>query len=746
MKACSINRSGAGLRSALLVSAGCFALISHGAAYAQNAPNVNPSGPDAGAQDSQADNSEILVTARKRSEKLTDIPDQVSVFSAEAIAESGVDSVQDMASSLSNFSLVKTQNPGTVFLNLRGIGQYRNSEAPVAIVIDGVQLVSTDAITQELFDIEQIEVLKGPQGAIFGRNASAGAINIVTKKPGNDFEGSLEASYANGSELRGRAMISGPIIEDKLFARLSLSASHFDGLIDNVTTGRPADFSKDRNARLRIIATPTDTLTLDFRGSYSKLHAGSSYFIPIVDQGGFALNGVANDFRFPVQTDTEGRSDRKLQEYALKIEQDLGFATLTSVTARSLTDEDFFQDLDFTAAPVINFGQVRSVRAWSEEVRLTSNGGGRFNWMLGGYYLDNKRQIDTNVFISLANIGLYAAPGFSGGTNSLSAFNFTAPVDLQTVDLSNLESNKNTAIFGNVGYDLTDSITLSIGARYDRDKRQQLNLDTGEVQRKTFSLLQPKVQLSYKPTDSLNIYASWGRGFRSGGFNQDDIVRGFYDAEEVSTSEVGFKSEWADRRLTINGALFHTTFKNRQDFQFILGVQTVLTIPKARINGGEIEIKYNPVEGLDLYANAGFLNTRIGANPIGLDPTVTGLPAGFSFIGNKIPLAYGWSYATGVQYKHSIGTDADLVWRVDYNAHGDLAWELGNQDRQKPVHLVDTRLTLKLSTFDIGLWSQNLFNKKYYQEFVSREFSALATDLGFPASPRRYGVSISTRF
>lgn len=729
-------------RRSLCVGAACIALTSHGQAFAQEASAPAPSAQE----DNGVESSEIIVTARKRAERSTDIPDQLSVFTDEAIADAGIDSVQDVTTSMANFSLVKTQNPGTVFLNLRGIGQYRNSEAPIAIVIDGVQLVSTDAITQELFDIEQIEVLKGPQGAIYGRNASAGAINIVTKQPSNDFEGSLEASYGNGSELRGRAMISGPIIQDKLYARLSLSASHFDGLIDNVTTGRPADFSKDRNARLRVIATPTDSLTLDFRASYSKLHAGSSYFIPIIDQAGLALNGVANDFRFPVQTDTEGRSDRKLQEYALKIEQDFGFATLTSVTARSLTDEDFFQDLDFTAAPVINFGQGRSVRAWSEEIRLASNGGGRFNWMVGGYYLDNKRQIDTDVFISLANIGLYSDPLFSGGVTSLNGFNFTAPVDFQVVNLSNLESNKNAAIFGNIGYDITDSLTVTVGARYDRDKRRQVDLVSGDEQRKTFSLLQPKVQLSYKPTDALNLYASWGRGFRSGGFNQDDIVRGFFDAEEVSTSEIGFKSEWLDRRLTVNGALFHTTFKNRQDFQFILGVQTVLTIPKARINGGEIEIKYSPIDGLDLYANGGFLNTRVGANPVGLDPTLTGLPAGFNFVGKKIPLAYGWSYAAGAQYTHSVGPNADLVWRVDYNARGDMAWELANQDQQKSVHLVDARLTLKLDTFDIGIWSQNLFNKKYYQEFVSREFSALATDLGFPATPRRYGLTVSSRF
>lgn len=727
------------VRQCWFAGAATFAILIHGPATAQESA---PPPPVATA--SEVD--EVIVTARKRAECVTGIPDQVSVFTAAAITDAGIDSIQDITTSLPNFSLVKTQNPGTVFLNLRGIGQYRNSEAPVAIVIDGVQLVSTDAITQELYDVEQIEVLKGPQGALFGRNASAGAINIVTKRPTGMFEGALEATYANGNDVRVRALVSGPIIEDRLFARLSASASQFDGVIDNVTTGRPADFATDRNLRLRVIGEATDGLTFDFRTSYSKLRAGSSYFIPIVDQNGFALNGVANDFRFPVQTDTEGRSNRELREHALKVDKDLGFATLTSITARSVTREVFFQDLDFTAAPVIDFGQAREVKAWSQELRLTSNSGGRLNWMLGGYYLDSDRQIDTDVFISPANIGLFADPRFSGGTLSLSQFAFGAPVNIQAVDLSNVENNRNAAAFANIEYDITDQIALTVGVRYDQAKLRQTDRRSGDVLAKTFSLLQPKVQLSYKPSQDVNLYASWGRGFRSGGFNQDDLVRALYDAEEVSTSEIGFKSEWFDRQLTVNGALFNTDFTNRQDFLFVLGVQTVLTIPKARITGGEFEVRYRPSENLDLYASGGVLDTEVQANPIGLDPTLTGLPAGFSFVGKQIPLAYGWSFAAGAQYSRALGADAGLVARIDYSANGDLAWELSNQDRQEPVHLVDARLTLKLERVDISAWAQNLFDEAYYQEFVSREFSALATDLGFPASPRRVGLTITARF
>lgn len=730
------------MRNSLLASVSLCVMI--GTAHAQNAQTTSL---DQSAQNAAVSDT-IVVSARKRDEDVTDIPDQVAVFNASTIENAGIDSVEDVTLQIPNFSLVNTQNPGTVFLNLRGIGQYRNAEAPVAIVIDGVQLVSTDAITQELYDVQQIEVLKGPQGALFGRNASAGAINIITKKPGNEFEGSVEATYANGGDVRARASISGPIIEDMVYARLSGSFRRFDGVIDNVTTGAPADFYDDENLRLRVIAEPLDWASFDFRASYSNLHAGSSYFASILDEGGFALNGVVNDFRFPVQTDTEGVSDRELQEYALKADFDLGFATLTSVTAYSKTTEDFFQDLDFTAAPVLTFLQDRTVKGFSEEIRLVSNATGPFSWLVGGYILDSERELGTNVFGSLDNVGLYNGADFTNGNLSLFDFNLTtAAADTLFVNLRNLEDNFAWAVFGNFDYAFTDQLTLTFGIRYDRDNRDQIDLVDDETLSETFSLPQPKVQLSYQPRDGLNIYGSWGRGFRSGGFNQSDVIQASYAAEEVSTGELGFKSNWLDQALTVNGAIFRTKFENRQDFIFLQGFQNVLTFPEAEILGAELEIAAKPTDNLDFFVSGGVLDTQIQSEAIGFDTsTIAGLGPDFSFIGNDIPLVYGWSYTIGATHRMDLSNGMTVTSRIDYSGRGDLAWEVGNQDRQSAVHLVNARVSLGYEGFKLTAWVENLGNEDYYQEFVAREFSELRTDLGFPASPRRYGVSAAFNF
>lgn len=730
------------IRRRLCVGVACLAITSQGEAFAQEAPAMGAPTTDS----SDPVSSEILVTARKKTERTTDVPAQISVYTSEEIQRAGIDDVQAVSGQMANFSYVKTQNPGTIFLNLRGIGQYRNSEAPVAIVVDGVQMVSTDAITQELFDVQQIEVLKGPQGALFGRNAEAGAINITTKKPGNDIEGAVEVSYGDGNDLRARGVISGPIVTDRIFLRVSGAARNFDGVIPNITTGRPADFYGDTNLRGRLLIDATDELSLDFRASYSKLRAGTSYWASTLDENGFSLNGQANNFTFPVTSNTEGVDHRRLEEYALKVDYDLGPVVFTSVTARSVTSESWIQDLDFTKAPVLTFAQDRSVKSWSEEARFSSSGNSDFSWVLGGYYLKSQRALGTDVKGASANLGAYFGSGFNNGLVSVNSFNMTAQFDVTVANFVTTESNRAWALFGNADYKFNDHWKASVGLRYDDDNRDFLDTTTGLTRNKRFKLLQPKIDLSYMPTSRMNIYASWGRGFRSGGFNQTATVRSFYDAEEVSTYEAGFKSEWLNDTLTVNGAAFHTTQKNRQDFFFIAGVQTIVTVPKTSILGQELEINFRPTRGLELRANGGLLQTKVQGNPIGLDPTITGLPANFNFIGKKIPLAYGWSFATSAQYSFDINDKTSVTGRVNYVARGNMAWELHNLDRQNPVHLVDARLTISHGNIDLTGWVENLLGTKYYQEFVSRESSALTDDLGFPASPRRYGMTLSVKF
>jgi iron complex outermembrane receptor protein len=677
---------------------------------------------------------EIVVTARKREERLQDIPDAITALTADTIESAGIDSVSGVADLVPNLSIVQTQQPGVDFLIIRGIGQARNQEPPVAMVIDGVQLTSSYALTQELFDVERIEVLKGPQGALYGRNAIGGAINIVTKKPGNEFEGKVIAGYGNGEYWEAKGVVSGPVIEDKLFFRAAASYEDFEGTIRNVTLDRDVNFYDSFSFRGRILATPNERLTIDLRASVEDLDSGAAYFAPALD---------ANDFDTPVQGDYLGTAKRNLEEYALKVDYDFDGVTLTSITAFSKVDSFLDEEVDYFAAPILVVDQTLQTESWSEELRLTSTHEGRFRWMVGAYYLDTSRDLETNVFADFGNyIGFLTnqALGVTPVTAGLNPVGNFVPLSAAFAQ----DDDKAYAGFGQVNYDITTDLELTLALRYDRNEKHQLDAVSGLVNDANFDLWQPKASLAYTVNEDAMIYATAGRGFRSGGFNATDTLGRIYDAEKTTSFELGFKTSWMERLLTFNGAAFYTKYDDRQEFILIAneGAQALVNIPKSRVLGLEFELAAHPVEGLDLQASLGLMDSEVRE----FDGTQFGFAPTVEFIGNQLPFAYGWSYAFAAQYRLPVFADFDLVTRVDYSGKGDMAWHLDGFDTQKAVHLVNARISLENEQFRFTVWAENLFDEKYNAEFIANQWSGGLADFKYPGNPRRYGVRASYRF
>ncbi|MEX1147442.1 MAG: TonB-dependent receptor plug domain-containing protein, partial [Sphingomonadales bacterium] len=256
---------------------------------------------------------EIVVTARKREERLLDVPDAITAFTATAIERSGLRSVTDVSALVPNFSIVQGQQPGTEFINMRGVGQIRNGEPPVAMVIDGVQVSSGYQITQDLFDVERIEVLKGPQGSVYGRNAIGGAINIITRAPTNELEGGVRASYGTGQDWRASGHVSGAIVEDRLLVRLSGSFRDFSGDIDNVTLDEKVNFDKLKNFRARMIGHLSETVSLDLRYTRVDQKAGAAWY-------SFVPPGVSINQTGPVTANVLGEARRVLNDLSAKLD------------------------------------------------------------------------------------------------------------------------------------------------------------------------------------------------------------------------------------------------------------------------------------------------------------------------------------------------------------------------------------------------------------------------------------------
>jgi len=722
---------------------------------------------------------EIVVTARKRNENFQDVPVTMDVFTAQEIAAAGIESPRDFIAMVPNMTLVETQNIGNSFITIRGISQARNSEPSVAVLVDGVLETNPYEFTQELYDIRQIEVLKGPQGALYGRDAIGGAIIIHTADPTDHFEASTRVGVGNGLAEKAQLNLSGPLDSaGTLKYRASFNYYNTDGYLQNVYLDRKADPYRDYSGRIRLLWTPADNFSADLRLMYDKAETTAYYFIiprsnelnPFSD---FSTPGNANDTTSPIQNNNLGTDNRDIFDAALKLDYNLAYGTITSITDFNHTKEiDTGDAYDFrpVATSVLTaltsfvgpiptpaqggpFDESQSqfidVKTISQELRFTSPVVNGFSWIAGAYFVHTKRFISTG---NLADRGDGVPAVFY--TPIVDPANPFATNTNQTF-LSDSQDNNAWAVFGDAIYEFNKQWELDVALRYDQDQRQNTTdtpsvflptttAFTGEVRKATFSATQPKATLRFKPTDDWTFYGGWSRGFRSGGFNQTGVgdvarannvlgVNDLFQAEIADTYEVGFKSQFMDRRLTLDADIFHTQSKNGYFFVFIAADSTQnLGNLSATYKGAEVSLAAHPTDQLDLYAGVGFTDSRITAMA---DPTV---------IGNQAPLVSRNTINAGAQYKQPLGDGLLGTVRLDYNEIGRTWWEPYNITSRDPVSLVDLRLGLQAKNWTVTAWSKNLTNRIYNAEFSPGNVGGA----GFlwRAPPRRYGLDLDYKF
>ena len=693
-----------------------------GTAYAQSTQAQNT----VAAQDADDNlDEEIVVTARKRAESIQDAPISVTAFNEKAIEDAGISETSDFIQLTSNVTLAESQSISTSFLTIRGLTQVRNGEIPVAVIIDGVLQFNNRQFVQQLFDVAQIEVIKGPQGALYGRNAAGGAIIINTKEPSNETEGYVKLGLGRGAEVLAEGSISTPLVEDELFVRISGRTISRSGYFENITRNEKDDPFFDRALRGRLLWLPSDDLRVDLNANYSK-HDGRGI--------GFQFGGTgADDVSLPFVANNEDRGERETFGASLKIDKDMGFATLTSVTSydklETLTRGDQFPYTALangvgTGAP---FGdgtqsQYTDIEGWSQELRLTSPGDKPFRWQVGAYYLQWNRFISSTV-------------GLDTGTG-IRVVKRTPFLDVDanptTSFLADENSNTAWAVFFQANYDILDNLELSVAGRYDQENRDQsvslLNTSgqPGANNKETFDKFSPKVTLSYSITDDINLYGTWGQGFRSGQFNQNgtsaaaagagidganDVVR----QENSSSWEVGVKSDLFNDLLRLNLTYFNTKVQGQQYFVFIggIGAQILINIDKVDIQGFEAEAVLRVADGLDIYAAYGLTDSEI--------ITYTTNPA---LIGNKAPYTPDMTLNAGFQWRAGLSDNLDFVTRVDYERRGEQFWSPDNLFPRSPLDLVNIRVALEAAD---GAWSlagslNNATNERYNSEFVLPAF------------------------
>ena len=709
------------------------------------------------AQDTAAEEApkEIVVSALRRDQNLQDVPAAVTAFNAEAIENAGIEKPLDFINLTSNVNLVETQNSGNAFIIIRGITQARNSEPSVAVVIDGVQQVNPAAFNQELVDIAQIEVLKGPQGGLYGRNAIGGAIIITSQKPTDEFSGSIKAGIDNGFGWNVRAGISGPL-SDTVKYRVSGSYRDTNGYLPNTFLKEDADPVKDLSLRGNLLFEPGNGWTADLRASYAKLETQALYFNIVND---------VNDVSLPIRVNNRGINNRDILNVAAKFAYEGDGFTATSITSYDTVKEILTGDA-FDFRPVnesflfrpanspFGFGlgygidiaqsQYLNVKAVSQEIRIESPKNDKLFWMFGGYFIDTQRFISTG---NLVDFGQGVFPVYRTPS--------TNPASPQQTFLADSQNNFAWAVFGNLGYEFSSQFRVDASLRYDRDKRINTTLTprgflpnvpgfpqgvTGEKRRVTFDDLQPKVTLTYQPTDDVTLYGGYSRGFRSGGFNQTGVggvarsngivgVSDIFKDETATTFEAGVKTRLLDRKLTLNAAAYSTMSKNSYFFVFLAAnsTQNLGNVPKTRIQGFELEANFRPTSDIQLNAATGFTWSEIKEFPDA------------SAIGNEAPLISRYTLNLGAQYTPQLTDTLDGLFRVDYRRTGKTWWEPFNTTVRAPVDLVDARLGVSSDSWTMAAFASNLFNKKYNAEFSPGGFV-------FKARPRIYGLEASYKF
>lgn len=667
---------------------------------------------------------DIVVTAQRREQRLQDVPIQVTALGPETIAKAGIKSTADALTLVPNVTFDQSFTYLNSFVTFRGISQINNADPPVAVVIDGVPQNNQKQLSQDLFDVERIEVLKGPQGGLYGRNALGGAINIVTRQPSNKFEGFLDGTYGNGDSINVSGALSGPLVEDILLFRVSGSFRHDGGRIENVYTGDNVDFiHHDYSARGQLLYEGINKLKIDLRGDYRNFSAGGIY-------DSIVLSGNANDIQ-PPRENIQGLTFGHIADVSLKAEYDFGPVTLSSTSAFNRIVEDYRGDLDFSnprdlpngflgLGIQVGQGQNLGVRQYSQEVRLVSNDKSPFRYIFGAYYLHTQRELDTRGFIDL--------------NSSRSQFDDPA---LGIIHLSEDNHNDAYALYGQADYDITSSLTLSGALRYDNDHRDQINVLNGADRQADFGKVQPKVTLTYKLDPRKLVYATYSTGFRSGGFNAPTVAIPLFKAETLQNYEAGFKTTWLDNKLRFNGAVYVERDKNYQFF-FVdvkTASQIIGNLDNVHIWGVEFDSQAQLTRQLEVSAAIGTTDTNIRSASI--------FP---SAVGNHTPRTTPWTANLGAQYTHPIKDNLNFVVRADYQHLGRKYWQLDNVDVQKPINLVNLRAGLDGGRWSLYGFGHNVLNIKYYADYNPANFSGLPYDTGFRAQPATYGVEAKLKF
>lgn len=678
---------------------------------------------------------ELLVTAQKREENLQDVAVGVTLVSGKALANAHLRNAEELTRLAPTLNVQASSGPSTASFNIRGIGTQAFSpavEPSVLTMLDGVTMGRSGMAFIDLVDIERVEILRGPQGTLYGKNASGGVIHIITRDPTPETGGTLRATAIEDDEYRLAGTLSGPVT-NTLSYRLTGALVDDDGYAENVANGNTVNGTDNHTLRGKLLWQPTETWALQWSSDYSEsdcectalgvreIRASNSQQALIDEQfpvvPGHDNQDVNNDQPTYVETEASG--------HALTVEYEGAAHRLTSITAYRDWDNTGIVDLDNRPNNPLALGFPMPPRTqqeqWSQELRLTSTGAGWGNYVIGAFYFD--QDVDTDSVVTTA---------------------LFAPILPPTTRISSTDvQGENMALFGELNIDISAALQLTLGARYTEEELgyRTVNIGTdnlifgpeGEVSDSLDDQnTSTKLALKWNATDTLMLYASYVEGFKGPAFDTNLSAGGSFVRPETSDAfELGLKSSWFDGRLVLNVAAFHAQYDNFQAQALIdLDLDDMLPAEFLLINAGEVstrgvEIEFiaQPTGRWNLSGGYAYTDDEIDEFPGGncsQGQIFRGeCPEGAQDLsGGQLPYTPRWKLNLGATYTVPIADGAmALEFGADMKAQDDVLYEISQDPftRQSGYTVVDahTALSAPDDGYRVSVFVKNVFDEDY---------------------------------
>lgn len=703
--------------------------------------------------ESAADAGEIVVTAAKRSENLQAVPISISAISGSDLAKSRISSVDSLVSKVVNLQLTSIVGDNTPIFSLRGVSMSDyslNQSSPVATYYDEVYKGNFAFLGVAMYDLERIEVLRGPQGTLYGKNTTGGAVNLIsrTAKLGES-SGNFSAGYGNYNRIDLNGSVNLPLGE-KAALRVAGTFAHADGWFKNVVQGKP-DLAETREWGLRgtLYFEPSDGVKITLRGStsYQNPHNYGIFAQPeSINRPGLGKWEIASN----------ETTRRKARTYSAALTANVDVSdtlTLTSISSYDKGSLHFVEDTDGQSIQLLEIPYDDEAKQFAQDLRLTSTSGGPFDFILGAYYAHEQVFNSSNFRIAL--------DVDANGDNVINAQDCADGLPLACQFKNQFDQTKESAaLYTDLKYALGDKVTLHGGLRYTHDTGRQYNFSSdalgvdnslivnliplSELKYSTDNL-SGKIGLDYK-FDSGNLaYASVSRGYRAPSFN----AQAFFDpselsvakAEKVTAYEVGLKTRFADRRVTLNLASFYYDYRNQQFINVdpASAAQTLLNIPQSRIFGGEVELTVRANDRFTLHGGLGLLSTKI----------ISGAVSGSNVANNKLSNAPSLSFNLGVDLTLFDSSAGKLSLHPEMSYQTSQFFEVVNipRLRQNGYALLGGHIDWesKDKRWNVSVWGKNLADKQYFTSRVDL-LAGFGFDYNHIGNPRTYGITLGMEF